>query len=183
MKFSTSAVTTATAIIAFFGAPVSSKKKRYSKSGGGASLPLEPYRYFEPADFEGSYKTCFLTAIRKAADSQFDGSYHLCEGDPITMSIQNFTKIDDYGAYQSTSEGVPEEGIDLGSFQGIANGNTLPMASFGPGIYAVAGPENGFQPDLIPNNTPDRRTCTMFAGNVMECASFYTEYCNGVLEN
>jgi hypothetical protein len=177
MKFSTSAVTTATAIIAFFGAPVSSKKKRYSKSGGGASLPLEPYRYFEPADFEGSYKTCFATAIRKAADSQFDGSYHLCEGDPITMSIQNFTKIDDYGAYQSTSEGVPEEGIDLGSFQGIANGNTLPMASFGPGIYAATLLE------LIPNNTPDRRTCTMFAGNVMECASFYTEYCNGVLEN
>ena len=52
MKFSTSAVTTATAIIAFFGAPVSSKKRRNSKK----SLPLEPYSYFEPADFEGSYK-------------------------------------------------------------------------------------------------------------------------------
>ena len=175
MKFCTSAVTTATAIIAFFGAPVSSKKKRYSKSGSGASLPLEPYRYFEPADFEGSYKTCFATAIRNSASSfGGEGTYHLCEGDPITVSLQKFTKTDDYGGYQSTSEGVPEEGIDLGSFQGIANGNTLPMASFGEGIYTPAGPQNGFQPDLIPNNTPDRRTCTMFADNVMECASFFT---------
>jgi len=107
----------------------------------------------------------------------------LCEGDQIylIMSIQKFTKTDDYGGYQSTSEGVPEVGIDLGSFQGIANGNTLPMASFGPGVYTPAGPWNP-EPDLIPNNTPDRRTCTMFADNVMECASFFTAYCNGVLE-
>mmetsp|Transcript_19783 Transcript_19783/g.33725 ORF Transcript_19783/g.33725 Transcript_19783/m.33725 type:complete len:261 (-) Transcript_19783:162-944(-) len=185
MKFCTSAVTTATAIIAFFGAPVSSKK-RFSKSGGGASLPLEPYRYFEPADFEGSYKTCFATVIRNSASSFFGGgggTYHLCEGDQIylIMSLQKFTKTDDYGGYQSTSEGVPEEGIDLGSFQGIANGNTLPMASFGPGVYTPAGPWNP-EPDLVPNNTPDMRTCTMFADNVMECASFFTAYCNGVLE-
>ena len=186
MKFCTSVVTTATAIIAFFGAPVSSKK-RFSKSGGGASLPLEPYRYFEPADFEGSYKTCFATVIRNSSPPRFDGTYHLCEGDPITVSLQNFTKTDDYGGYQSTSVlsgGVPEIGkSDLGSFQGIANGNTLPMAAFGVGIYNPAGQHNEFQPDLIPNNTPDRRTCTMFADNVMECASFFTEYCNGVLEN
>eukprot|EP00985_Skeletonema_marinoi_P012073 scaffold5759_cov93-Skeletonema_marinoi.AAC.2 len=102
---------------------------------------------------------------------------NLYTGDPITVSLQKFTKTDDYGGYQSTSEGVPEEGIDLGSFQGIANGNTLPMASFGPGFYSVVVPE------LIPNNTPDRRTCTMFADNVIECASFYTEYCTGVLED
>jgi hypothetical protein len=141
---------------------------------------LEPYRYFEPADFEGSYKTCFATAIRKAADSQFDGSYHLCENDPYVMSIQNFTKIDDYGAYQSTSEGVPEEGIDLGSFQGIANGNTLPMAAFGPGINSVNFGNGTY---LLPNDSPDSRTCTMFAGKVMKCVSFYSEYCTGVLEN
>ena len=131
MKFSTSAVTTATAIIAFFGAPVSSKKKRYSKSGSGASLPLEPYRYFEPADFEGSYKTCFATVIRNSTSSfGGEGTYHLCEGDPITMSIQKFTKTDGYGGYQSASEGVPEEGITSDLFK------ESPMATLSPWLLS-----------------------------------------------
>jgi hypothetical protein len=81
-------------------------------------LPLEPHSYFKPADFEGSDKTCSatVTVIRNSSPSRLDGTYHLCEGDPIEMSIQNFTKTDEYGAYQSTSEGVLNgESMDLGS--------------------------------------------------------------------
>jgi len=114
----------------------------------------------------------------------------LCEGDLIHLSSQNFTKTDDFGAYVSTSVGVLEDPpvIDLGSFQGIPNGNTLSMAAFGDGLYLPpikngpgGGPENRTQ-DLIPNNSPDRKICTMYAGNVMECTYFFTEYCSGVTE-
>jgi hypothetical protein len=187
MKFSTITVSTATAAIAFFGAPVSvSARKKHSKSGCSSSSSLEPYCYSPPADFEGIYIPCFATVIRDSASKSGDGTYHLCEGDLIHLSSQNFTKTDDFGAYVSTSVGVLEDPpvIDLGSFQGIANGNTLSMAAFGDGLYLFltgAEPENVTQ-DLIPNNSPDRKICTMYAGNVMECTYFFTEYCSGVTE-
>jgi hypothetical protein len=177
MKFSTISVTSATTL-AFTGAFVSaSTKSSKSKSCSSKSSKsdLEPYCYSSPADFEGVYKTCWATVIRSSATKIMEGTFHMCEDKGyFKLSLQNFTKTDDYGAYASTSK--INTGLDLGSFQGVANGNTLPMAAFGAGIEILPVPPF-FEGGTAPNDSPDYQTCTMHAGNVMECSSFHTEYC------
>eukprot|EP00985_Skeletonema_marinoi_P000207 scaffold60_cov137-Skeletonema_marinoi.AAC.6 len=105
-------LTTATAIIAFFGAPVSSKK-RYTKSGSGDPLCL-----WSLTAISNQLTLKGVTRPGPARLSLSSVIHHLPGWTAPITCVKNFTKTDEYDAYQSTSEGVlngESMDMDLGS--------------------------------------------------------------------
>ena len=170
MKFSIAAAAIASTS-SFVGVHASTK----SGKGSCSSPPkLEKFCAEEPANFEGTYNICYANVIREATIAS--GVYHVCpngEGD----SVEVFTPLDSYGAYTSNLVVGGLVGDFLGggsikfSYQGIAQGNSIKMTSYGDGL------KDGDGNTIRQNETPDTEECTLYGEGILKCIAQQTEYC------
>jgi hypothetical protein len=58
------------------------------------------------------------------------------------------------------------------NYQGIAKGNTIKMTSFAGGWV-----DDDTGVVVVENDTPDTKECTLYDDNIMQCTTFFTEYC------
>ena len=177
MKFAIAAAAIA-ATSSFVGVHASSStssSSSTSKSGKGScssSPKLEKFCNEEPANFAGNYDVCYSNVIRNSASGFRDGVSHRCDTDNLQAV---FTALDSYGAYETSfvdlgAGVVPGEDL-LWKFQGIAQGNTIKMTSFGGGVV-------NFDGDIIlPNETPDTNECTLYDDGILKCITYFEEYC------
>ena len=179
MKFSIAAAAIA-ATSSFVGVGVhASTSTSNSKSGKGScssSPKLEKFCNEEPANFEGTRKICYSNIIREAASGLQTGAYHVCpngEGDSDVV----FKPLDSYGAYESTLIigggflGNLGGGSVSFSYQGIAQGNTIKMTSYGDGL------KDGDGNTIRQNETPDTEECTIYDDGILKCIAQHNEYC------
>ena len=180
MKFSIAAAAIA-ATSSFVGVHASTSTSKSGKGSCSSSPKLEKFCYEEPANFEGAYNTCYSSALREAATG-YDppgttGVFHFClDGEgrngELGSSGDVFKKLDEYGAYEAITTGSLT-GVQVGQwkFQGIAQGNTIKMTSFGGGAVNATGDV------ILPNETPDTQECTLYDEGILKCMNYFEEYC------
>ena len=207
MKFTATALVVA--IAASFGVNPIRGQSLFDENGrelrGRRPKKLGKYKFTEPADFEGMYRTCHYSVIRSSSTGIQPGTFHACighENTPFWAGEGKFIlqKGDEFGAYKGVvidDTNVVVEFPDIpslamGGFQGFADGNTLSLNSFGTGGAIINNngtvPEDGtrrlffINPGvgaLINNDTPDTRVCTLFDEGIMKCTTILIEYCSG----
>ena len=179
MKFSIAAAAIA-ATSSFVGVHASTSTSKSGKGSCSSSPKLEKFCAEEAADFGGRYKVCYTNVVREAADlPRYNGAYHLCpngEGD----SLEVFKPLDEFGAYESTlvldsilagGGGGDGDGSISFTYQGIAQGNSIKMTSFGEGTTDSTGAV------IRQNETPDTEECTLYDGGILKCIAQQNEYC------
>ena len=171
MKFSIAAAVAATS--SFVG--VVSSSSSTSKSGKGScsssSPELETFCNEKPANFEGTYKLCYQNVVREAAEGVPgpSGAFHFCEFPPNAFE-RVFDPLDEYGAYESAIvHGVFDGQLD---FQGIAQGNSIKMTSYGGGVR-----DDDSGNVTIPNDTHDTQECTLYKDGILKCFVYLQEHC------
>ncbi len=180
MKFSIAAAAIA-ATSSFVGVHASSStssSSSTSKSGKGScssSPKLEKFCNEEPANFEGRYNLCYQNVIRNAASGP-TGSIHQCFDETLGLDYDRvFTALDGYGAYEAVINAnnfLPSlPGRETLNYQGIAQGNSIKMTTYGGGFQN----ENG---DIVlPNESPDTQECTRYEEGKLKCMMYFQEYC------
>ena len=135
---------------------------------------MEKFCNEEPANFEGRYNLCYTNIVRNAAIGP-SGNFHFCvnEAGPFQDADLVFTALDEFGAYTVANyqDPVVFPGGVTKNFQGIAQGSTIKMTSFGGGLV------NGDGDIILPNETPDTQECTRYDDGILKCITHLEEYC------
>lgn len=147
-----------------------------SKSSCSSSPKLEKFCNEAPADFAGTYNICYANIVREAGIAS--GAYHACLNGEVD-SAEVFKPLDEYGAYESTlvvggsilGGLVGGDGSISFSYQGIAQGNSIKMTSYGDGV------KDGDGNTIRQNETPDTEECTLYGYGILKCIARQTEYC------
>ena len=169
MKFSIAAAAIA-ATSSFVGVHASTSTSKSGKGSCSSSPKLEKFCYEEPANFEGTYHICYSNVVRSSATGFLNGAIPLCP-DGKGADVEVFTKLDEFGAY--TKSLVSNNGLISAKFnyQGIAQGNSIKLTSFGGGWVNATGDV------ILPNETPDTEECTVYDDGILKCMSYFVEYC------
>ena len=171
MKFSIAAAAIA-ATSSFVGVHASTSTAKSGKGSCSSSPKLEKFCYEEPADLEGTYNLCYASVLREATTGP-TGTFRFCpNGNDESGKGDVFKKLDEYGAYEAITTGSLT-GVQVGQwkFQGIAQGNTIKMTSFGGGAVNATGDV------ILPNETPDTQECTLYDDGILKCMNYFEEYC------
>ena len=162
MKFSIAAAAIA-ATSSFVGVHASTSTAKSGKGSCSSSPKLEKFCYEEPANFEGTYHICYSNVVRSSATGILDGAIPLCP-DGKGADVEVFTKLDEFGAYTKSLVSNNEVLNAQFNYQGIAQGNSIKLTSFGGGVVN----DNGDV--VLPNETPDNEECTsMMTGSLSVC--------------
>jgi hypothetical protein len=203
MKFTKAAILYTLAAAANVNAHRQRQRQRSAKAQRPeGTVGLDDYRFPTSADFTGKYELCFqtrMTTTRLGSNSIFNicrnddftpqvgsGKFIPVEFDSLSSeftlprpgpgggffseSIHNITIIpaDAFNAYQAKVDlDVTGAENHNWNFQGYADRNKLVMQSFGVGDGV----------DLLPNNTPDDMSCTLYNYGVLGCTQMTQEYC------